>query len=119
MAQYFYDNQIRRFLLQFAKIFSNWYVTAGNDPNGNPILVRVPIQYGDASRQASTIIANNSASNLPSAPLITYFINGLEYDQRRTQEPYFVEKQNVRQRDYDPTTASYGETQVKHLLLKS
>jgi hypothetical protein len=111
MAQYFYDNQIRRFLLQFAKIFSNWYVTSGTDPNGNPILVRVPIQYGDASRQASTIIANNSASNLPSAPLITYFINGLEYDQRRTQEPYFVEKQNVRQRDYDPTTASYGETQ--------
>ena len=111
MAQYFYDNQIRRFLLQFAKIFSNWYVTAGKDPNGNPILVRVPIQYGDASRQASTIIANNSASNLPSAPLITYFINGLEYDQRRTQEPYFVEKQNVRQREYNQATASYGETQ--------
>ena len=74
MAQYFYDNQIRRFLLQFAKIFSNWYVTQGNDPNGNPILVRVPIQYGDSSRQAATIIANNSASNLPSAPLMTYFI---------------------------------------------
>lgn len=111
MAQYFYDNQIRRFLIQFAKIFSNWYVTAGNDPNGNPILVRVPIQYGDSSRQAATIIANNSASNLPSAPLMTYFINGLEYDQKRTQEPYFVEKQNVRQRSYNQDTASYGETQ--------
>ena len=111
MAQYFYDNQIRRFLLQFAKIFSNWYVTKGNDPNGNPIIVRVPIMYGDASRQASTIIANNSASNLPSAPLITYFINGLEYDQRRTQEPYFVEKQNIRQRTYNAETQSYDTTQ--------
>tara|TARA_R110000823_G_scaffold166996_1_gene298990 strand:- start:176 stop:1771 length:1596 start_codon:yes stop_codon:yes gene_type:complete len=111
MAQYFYDNQIRRFLLQFSKIFSGWYVTQGKDPNGNNILVRVPIQYGDSSRQASTIIANNSASNLPSAPLITYFINGLEYDQRRTQEPYFVERQDVRQRNYDSTTAEYGQEQ--------
>ena len=111
MAQYFYDNQIRRFLLQFSKIFSNWYVTKGKDPNGNPILVRVPVQYGDASRQASNIIANNSASNLPSAPMMTYFINGLEYDQRRTQEPFYVEKQNVRQRDYDSATESYKTTQ--------
>ena len=111
MAQYFYDNQIRRFLLQFAKIFSNWYVTQGNDPNGNPILVRVPIQYGDSSRQAATIIANNSASNLPSAPLMTYFINGLEYDQKRTQEPYFVEKQNIRQRKYDSGSQNYGDEQ--------
>jgi hypothetical protein len=111
MAQFFYDNQVRRFLIQFAKIFSNWYVTKGKDPNGNDILVRVPVMYGDASRQASTIIANNSASNLPSAPLITYYISGLEYDQRRTQEPTFIEKVQVRQRAYNQETQSYETTQ--------
>jgi len=111
MAQFFYDNQIRRFLLQFAKIFSNWYVTKGKDPNGNPILVRVPVMYGDASRQASTIIAKNSASNLPSAPLITYYITGLEYNQQRTQDPTFVDKINVRQRAYNSDTGNYETTQ--------
>jgi hypothetical protein len=111
MAQFFYDNQIRRFLLQFAKIFSNWYVTKGKDPNGNDILVRVPIMYGDQSRQASTIIAKNSASNLPSAPLITYYISGVEYDQRRTQDPTFIDKINVRQRAYNQTTQNYETTQ--------
>lgn len=111
MAQFFYDNQIRRFLIQFAKIFSNWSVTKGKDPNGNPILVRVPIMYGDQSRQAANIIANNSASNLPSAPMITYFITGLEYDQRRVQDPTFVEKVNVRQRAYNSDTQSYETTQ--------
>lgn len=111
MAAFFYDNQIRRFLLQFAKIFSNWYVTKGKDPNGNDILVRVPIMYGDQSRQVATIIANNSASNLPSAPLITYYISGLEYDQRRTQEPFFIDKINVRQRAYNAETESYEQTQ--------
>jgi hypothetical protein len=111
MAQFFYDNQIRRFLLQFAKIFSNWYVTKGKDPNGNDILVRVPVMYGDSSRQASTIIAKNSASNLPSAPLITYYITGLEYNQQRTQDPTFIDKVNVRQRAYNQDTGTYETTQ--------
>jgi len=111
MAQFFYDNQIRRFLLQFAKIFSNWSVTKGKDPNGNDIYVRVPIMYGDQSRQAATVIANNSASNLPSAPLITYWITGLEYDQRRMQEPTFIDKINVRQRAYNTDTQTYEQTQ--------
>ena len=111
MAQYFYDAQIRRFLIQFAKIFSQWYVTKGRDPNGNPIFVRVPIMYGDSSRQAATIIANNSASNLPSTPLLTYYITGLEYDQRRTQVPTLVDKLQVRQRTYNPDTQSYETTQ--------
>jgi len=111
MAQFFYDNQIRRFLIQFAKIFSNWYVTKGKDPAGNDILVRVPIMYGDQSRQASTIIANNSASNLPAAPLITYYISGLEYDQRRTQDPTYVDRINVRQRTYNQETGQYESVQ--------
>ena len=111
MAQFFYDNQVRRFLIQFAKIFSNWQVTKGKDPAGNDILVRVPVMYGDSSRQASTIIANNSASNLPSAPLITYYITALEYDQRRTQDPTFIDKIQVRQRAYNAETQSYETVQ--------
>ena len=111
MAQFFYDNQVRRFLIQFGKIFSNWQVTKGKDPAGNEILVRVPVMYGDSSRQASTIIANNSASNLPSAPLITYYITALEYDQRRTQDPTFIDKIQVRQRSYNTETQSYESVQ--------
>lgn len=111
LAAFFYDNQVRRFLIQFAKIFSSWYVTKGKDPAGNDILVRVPVMYGDSSRQASTIIANNSASNLPSAPLITYYITALEYDQKRTQDPTFVDRINVRQRAYNSETQTYEQTQ--------
>lgn len=111
MSTYFYDSQVKRFLLQFSRILSNWEVTAGYDPNNNPIIKRVPIMYGDSSRQAQTILANNSASNLPSAPLITYWITGVEYDQRRTQDPYFVDKLNVRQRTYNTDTQEFESTQ--------
>ena len=118
MAAFFYDNQIRRFLIQFAKIFSNWYVTRGKDPNGNEILVRVPIMYGDSSRQAATIIANNSASNLPSAPMITYYISGLEYEQSRTQDPFFVDKMQIRQRAVNQDTGEFEQTQGQAFTLE-
>jgi len=111
LAQFFYDSQIRRFLIQFAKIFSNWSVTFGKDPAGNDILVRVPIMYGDQSRQAATVIANNTASNLPSAPMVTYYISGLEYNQKWTQDPTFVDQMQVRQRYYDEDTGRYETTQ--------
>ena len=111
MATYFYDSQIRRFLVQFARIFSDWQVTKGNDPAGNPIVVRVPIQYGDSSRMAAAQIANNSPSSLPSAPMISYYISGLEYDQKRTQDPTFVDNLSVRQRTYNPETQHYEQTQ--------
>jgi hypothetical protein len=111
LGAYFYDNQVRRFLIQFGKIFSSWYVTKGKDPNGNNILMRVPIMYGYQSRQVSTVIANNSASHLPSTPLVTYYITALEYDQRRTQDPTFVEKMQVRQRAWNEETGTYDTTQ--------
>lgn len=111
MAAYFYDSQIKRFLIQFARIFSQWEVSSGFDPSGNPIIKRVPIMYGDASRQASAIISNNSSSNMPSAPLITYYISGVEYDQSRTREPYFVDKMNVRQRAYNDDTDEFETIQ--------
>jgi hypothetical protein len=117
MAQYFYDQQIRRFLLQFARIFSNFDVEFGaNEAGQGPgseadTLVRVPVRYGDASRQAQTILQNNSANDMPSTPLMTFYITDLKYDRPRIQEPNFVNNIAVRQRTYDPDTDSYETTQ--------
>jgi hypothetical protein len=117
MAQYFYDDQLRRFLLQFARIFSNFDVEYGaNEAGQGPgstvdTLVRVPVRYGDASRQAQTILQNNSASNMPSTPLMTFYITDLKYDRPRMQEPYFVDNIAVRQRTWDSDTQSYETTQ--------
>jgi len=111
MAAFFYDKQIRRFLIQFAKIFSNWQVVKGVDQAGNDILVRVPVQYSDVSRQGLAALNNNSASSMNSAPMITYYINGLEYDQKRTQDPYFVDVKTIRQRKYNSITGEYEQAQ--------
>ena len=95
-------------------MLSNFQVEFGRNETGqgpDNTLVRVPIRYGDASRNAQTIIQQNSANNLPSTPLMTFYITGLEYDRPRMQEPYFVNKINVRQRFYDTDTDTYETTQ--------
>ena len=117
MSQYFYDGQIRRFLLQFARIFSNFDVEyganeAGQGPgSGGDTLVRVPVRYGDASRQAQTILQNNSANDMPSTPMMSFYITDLKYDRPRIQEPYYVSNIQVRQRTYDTSTDTYETTQ--------
>ena len=111
-TQFFYDAQIRRFLLQFARIFSNFEVEYGiNQAGKNDTLVRVPVRYGDASRQAQTIIQQNSANDMPSTPLMTFYITSLDYDRPRIQEPNFVSNMSVRQRTYDTATDSWETTQ--------
>jgi hypothetical protein len=109
--QFFYDNQIRRFLLQFTRIFSGFEVEYGKDDEGVTGLYRVPVRYGDASRQAQTVLQNNSANSLPSTPLMTFYITNLNYARDRMQEPYHVEKTSVRQRVWDTETQSYETTQ--------
>jgi len=112
MAQFFYDEQIRRFMLQFARIFSNFQVEYGRNEEGTEhTLIRVPVRYGDSSRQAQTIIQQNSANELPSTPLMTFYVSGLDYARERMQDPYFVSTIAVRQRTYDDATDSYETTQ--------
>ena len=112
LTQFFYDEQLRRFLLQFARIFSNFQVEYGRNEEGTDhTLVRVPVKYGDWSRQAQTVLQNNSSSTMPSAPQMTFYITGLDYDRPRIQEPNFISTIAVRQRTYDADTDTYETTQ--------
>jgi len=90
---------------------SLFQIEYGRNEQGTTDLVRVPVRYGDASRQAQTIIQQNSRNSLPSTPLMTFYITGLDYDRPRMQEPYYVNRVAVRQRTYDTNTDTYETTQ--------
>jgi hypothetical protein len=113
MQQFFYDEQLRRFLLQFTRIVSNFQIEYGNETDGvnQAALIRVPVRYGDASRNAQVIMQENSRNSMPASPLMTFYISSLDYDRPRMQEPYHVSKINVRQRTYDSATDSFEPTQ--------
>ena len=110
-TQFFYDGQIRRFITQFIRMMSNFQVEFGKDRNGNLTLQRVPVYYGDASRQAAMILRNNSESTLNAVPAMAVYISGMDYDRARVQNPTYVGKLNLRERYYDPETGDYSTQQ--------
>ena len=108
---FFYDEQIRRFILQFVRMFSHYQVEFGSDRDGNTTLYTVPVRYGDSSRQAAAIMKHNSENGIPTVPLITCYVTNLTYDRDRMQQPSFVDKMHVRTRAVDQNTGEYTQQQ--------
>jgi hypothetical protein len=109
--QFFYDQQIRRFLLQFIRAFSNFQVEYGKDRDGNTTLVTVPVKYGDATRMVSSIVRENSENKIIPTPMISCYVTGLEYNAERRQDPTFIDKKHIRMRKFDPNTNEYTTQQ--------
>ena len=110
-VQYSYDGQIRRFILQFIRMLSNFQVEFGKDANGNTTLQTVPIYYGDASRQAAMILRGNSENTLNAVPAMACYISALSYDRDRVLNPYFEGSMRIREQVYNPSTQNYTGTQ--------
>lgn len=118
MQQFFYSGQIRRFVNQFIRMFSNFQVEFGRDRDGNTSLLRVPVIYGDMDRQAAQILRNNSENALNHVPAMAAYISNLTYDRERVQEPYHVSKVHLRERMYDPTTGNYTTNQQDSITVE-
>jgi hypothetical protein len=100
--QHFYDGQIKRYLTQFMRLMSSFYV---QDGSGN--IKQVPVRYGDMSRQAAAIISKNSENIMQTAPFISCYIKDLKYDRSRVQDPTYVNKLNIREREFDAVGNEY------------
>ena len=109
--QYFYDGQIRRYLIQTIRLLSNFVVR-----HSNGTLERIPVMYGDMDRQVANIINQNSENNLPSAPRIAVYISGLEMDRSRLSDSSFVGKVHVREREV--VNGDYGYTQGQNYTVE-
>lgn len=104
LQDFFYDGQVRRFISQFIRIVSNLQVEFGANRNGVIALQRVPVYYGDSSRQVASILKNNSESTLNAVPAMSVYVGGLQYDRDRVQDPFLVDKVRLRERLFDPET---------------
>jgi len=111
LQSFFYDSQIRRYIIQFIRMVSNFQVQFGQNSQGITALQRVPVIYGDSSRQASTIIRQNSENSLNSVPAMAVYISNLGYDRERVLNPTFVDTMSVRERYFDSSTGTYSTQQ--------
>ena len=104
---HFYEGQIRKFLTQFIRVLSNFSVETGKGADDTVILRAVPVVYGDMTRQVANIIRNNSENALQYAPRIAAYVRELNFDRERMQNPYHIEKQHLKERNFNATTGKY------------
>ena len=106
---YWYDEQIKRYLIQIIRIFSNFKVREYTDNGVN--YNRVPARYGDASRMVANILRKNSENVINSAPFISVTIGSLQPARDRTHEPMLVDTTQVAEREFDNATGAYTSNQ--------
>ena len=104
---HFYDGQIRKFITQFIRILSNFSVETGRAKDDTVTLRAVPVVYGDPTRQVANIIRNNSENALQYAPRIACYVRELNYERDRMQNPYHIQKQHLKERNYNEVTKQY------------
>jgi hypothetical protein len=112
--QFFYDGQIRRYLLQTIRLLSNFVVKYGDGR-----LVRVPVMYGDSDRQVAHIQKQNSENKINSAPRIAVYITDLDLDKERLADATHVGKVHIRERDIEngDYTSSQGRNYTVERLM--
>ena len=106
---YWYDEQIKRYLIQIIRVFSHFKVKE-NTRDGVKYN-RVPARYGDMSRMVASILRNNTENALNNAPMITVSIQSIQPARDRTAEPFLVDTRQVAERAYDNNTGEYGSDQ--------
>ena len=111
--QHFYDGQIRRYVTQMIRLLSNFTYK-----DGKGALVKVPVMYGDITRQVGHIMRDNSENKIPSAPRISVYISGLSLDRDRVSDSTFVSKVHLRERTYDSAGKEYLNTQGKNVTVE-
>lgn len=105
---FWYDAQIKRMLLQVTRIFGNFQVATGYNPDGTYNLRKVPSRMAIRNRQVAHILKNNSENIMLSVPQITINLDSVSYRRDSVQEPFHVDKVQIWERDYDEETQEYG-----------
>lgn len=104
---YFYDEQLRKYRLQFARLFSGFITKTGKGRDGTVQNRPVPIHYGNISRMVAHIIKKQSENSILSTPVMSFFITALNPSPDRRQYPVHVDVSLIDERKFNNTTNQY------------
>lgn len=77
---YYYDQQLKRYVLQFMHIFSGLQVQIGKWNTEDERLISVPIHYGHQDRVVASILADNVQNKPIRLPILSAYVLGLSLD---------------------------------------
>lgn len=78
MLPYFYDNQFKKYIVQFMTLFSGLQVSVGTGEDAR--LITVPVHFSQMDRVAASIIAGGTSNKPLRLPVMSVDIVGIRQD---------------------------------------
>ena len=94
IRHYYFNNQLKKFIVGFANVFTGLQVQTGKDGCGNTAMIEVPIIYGSRDRVVSAIGASNTQNKQYTLPMMACYQTGLEMDPNRMKGVNQVDKRS-------------------------
>lgn len=107
---YFYDEQLRKYRLQFARLFGGFIVKTGKGRHGTVQNRQVPIHYGNISRMVAHIIKKQSENMVISTPAMSFYITAMAPSPERRQYSNHIDRSLVDERKFNNDTKQYEGT---------
>ncbi len=83
ISHYFYENQIRSYLLQFCNIFAGLRVKTGKGESGEAEFITVPVTIGSKDRVVAAIQAGNTQNKPFSLPIMAAYMTNISLSPNR------------------------------------
>lgn len=83
IRHYYYNQQLKKFIVGFANVFTGLKVRTGKDGCGEISEIEVPIIYGSRDRVVGAIGASNTQNKQYTLPMMSCYQSGLEMDPTR------------------------------------
>ena len=106
---YWFDSQLRRYAMQFTRIFQNFTFQTGRQLDGENEFRPIPVKYALTNRQVASIIQQNSENVMLTVPMISCHITDISIARDRTQAPHYIEKQQILERQWDEEQGMYTD----------
>lgn len=83
IRNYFFNNQLKKFIVGFANIFAGLEVITGKGEDGNVSTIEVPVRYGSTDRVVAALSGSNTQNKQHTLPMLSCYMTGLEMDPTR------------------------------------
>jgi hypothetical protein len=95
IRQYYYNKQLKQYIVMFANLFVGLKVQAGKDECGCEQFIDVPIVYGSMDRVVASIGARNTQNQQFGLPIMSCYMQSLELAPDRMKGVNQVDKRTV------------------------
>lgn len=103
---HFYDNQLRRYLIQVTRVFGQFSYQYKNQQNQN-VISTIPSTLASMNFNVAALTTNNTDAFVQTAPQFSTYFRDLQLAPEERQTPNFERRVQVAEREIDEETGEY------------